>query len=75
MLIAGDPPANLTITETGVAPDSVPDVVSVLLDIDAFAQGLAVTAEAAWEIIERLRHQKNAAFECSITDATRELIL
>ncbi len=74
MLIAGDPPANLTITETGVAPFS-PDVVSVLLDIDAFAQGLAVTAEAAWEIIERLRHQKNAAFECSITDATRELIL
>jgi uncharacterized protein (TIGR04255 family) len=73
ILIAGNPPANLTITETGVAPFS-PEVVSVLLDIDAFVQGLEVTAETAWQIIERLRHEKNSAFEYSITDATRSLI-
>jgi uncharacterized protein (TIGR04255 family) len=49
-------------------------VVSVLLDIDAFVQGLEVTAETGWRIIERLRHEKNSAFEYSITDATRKLI-
>jgi uncharacterized protein (TIGR04255 family) len=74
LLIAGEPPANLTITEMGVAP-LTPGVVSVLLDIDAFVQGLDVTAGTAWQIIERLRQDKNFAFESSITDATRELIL
>ena len=53
----------------------IPEVVSVLLDIDAFVQGLDATPEAAWQIIERLRHEKNTAFESSISDATRKLIL
>jgi uncharacterized protein (TIGR04255 family) len=74
ILIPGDPPANLRITEVGVTPLS-PDVVSVLLDIDSFVQHLDVTSDAAWEIIEHLRHEKNSAFESSITDATRKLIL
>lgn len=74
LLVAGQPPANLTITETGVAPAS-PEVASVILDIDAFVQSLHATSESAWEIIERLRDEKNFAFESCITDATRSLIL
>jgi uncharacterized protein (TIGR04255 family) len=72
--IDGSPRTMLTITETGVAPTS-PDVVSVMLDIDVFAQGLDVTVEEAWNIIERLRDQKNHAFESCITDEARKLIL
>jgi|GEM_PF-3498808 len=74
ILSTAKPPANLTITETVVAPLST-EVVSVLLDIDAFVQGLDETAGTAWQIIERPRHEKNFAFESSITDATRKLIL
>jgi uncharacterized protein (TIGR04255 family) len=39
LLLPSEPPGNLTITETGVAPVS-PDVVSVILDIDAFVAGI-----------------------------------
>jgi uncharacterized protein (TIGR04255 family) len=74
LVLAGEPMANVTITETGVAPAS-PDVVSVILDIDAFARSLQATSEDAWKIIERLRDEKNFAFESCITDATRKLIL
>lgn len=74
LALAGEPMANVTITETGVAPAS-PDVVSVILDIDAFARSLRATSKDEWEIIERLRHEKNFAFESCITDATRKLIL
>jgi uncharacterized protein (TIGR04255 family) len=64
----------LTITETGVAP-ARSDVVSILLDIDVFVQGIEVPGADAWQIVERLRHEKNSAFESSITDATRNLII
>jgi uncharacterized protein (TIGR04255 family) len=74
IVFAGDPPAKVTITEMVVTPFT-PDVVSVLLDIDAFVQGLDISTDAAWPIIERLRHEKNSAFEYSISDATRQLIL
>jgi uncharacterized protein (TIGR04255 family) len=74
LLTAGEPPARLTITETGLEPAN-PDVVSILLDIDAFVQGIEVAGPTAWQFIERLRHEKNSAFESSITDATRKLIL
>jgi len=73
ILIAGEPAANLTITETAMVP-LTPNVVSILLDIDAFVQGLEAKPEAAWQIIERLRDEKNLAFESCITDATRKLI-
>jgi uncharacterized protein (TIGR04255 family) len=73
LLLGGSPPARMTITETGVQPAG-PDVVSILLDIDAFVQGVEVAAPAAWEILERLRHEKNSGFEWSITDAARLLI-
>jgi uncharacterized protein (TIGR04255 family) len=48
------------------------NVVSTLLDIDAIKQ-LEMDSALAWQMIGNLRDVKNAAFEASITDATREL--
>lgn len=73
LVLDGEPQSNLTITETGVAPVS-PDVVSLILDIDTFVQSLHATSDGAWQIIERLRDEKNFAFEACITEATRKLI-
>jgi uncharacterized protein (TIGR04255 family) len=65
---------SLVITETGAAPP-VPNVVSIVLDIDAFVEGdPEFTPEEAWNRIDGLRHEKNGAFEACITDRVRDLI-
>jgi uncharacterized protein (TIGR04255 family) len=63
----------LIITEATAAPPG-PNVISVLLDIDAIVQNINVSAADAWNIVDDLRHEKNQAFEACITDSVRSLI-
>lgn len=63
----------LIVTETMVQPARI-GVVSTVLDIDCFVQNVDLDPAAAWQVIEELRQEKNAAFEACITEATRELI-
>jgi uncharacterized protein (TIGR04255 family) len=65
--------AMLLITETTAAPPR-PDLVSTLLDIDVFAQRNNINDGNVWQIIERLRVEKNRVFEACITDRVRDLI-
>jgi uncharacterized protein (TIGR04255 family) len=63
----------LIITEATVEPPR-PDLVSVLLDIDAIVQNTNLSATDAWHIVDQLRHEKNQTFEACITDSMRSLI-
>ena len=56
------------------APAPRPDFISTLLDIDVFVQSDSIDETTAWSTIERLRDEKNRAFEACITDKLRELI-
>jgi uncharacterized protein (TIGR04255 family) len=58
-----------------LVPPSGPNVVSVVLDIDVFKQGLKLESEdELWNTMEALRLRKNLVFEGCITNNTRELI-
>ena len=63
------------ILNTGIAGSHMPNTMFVTLDLDVFC-GESTRADSAfiWRIMETLRAKKNALFEASITDATRELI-
>jgi uncharacterized protein (TIGR04255 family) len=65
--------AMLLITETTVTPPE-PGLMSMLLDIDVFVQDDKINDSGVWQIIERLRNEKNRAFEACITDKVRDLI-
>jgi uncharacterized protein (TIGR04255 family) len=66
--------AMVVITEAMVAPPR-PDVVSVVLDIDVFKEGLNLESdEEIWSTVETFRLRKNLVFEGCITNTTRELI-
>ena len=60
------------ITQTMVPPPT-PHEVSVILDIDIFAQREELSDDDAWVLVEALRIRKNDFFEGCITDKTREL--
>lgn len=63
----------LTLTQA-VAPVSHTEMNSVILDLDVFKAGAAMTSDdEAWELLETLRSRKNEYFEGSITDKTRAL--
>jgi uncharacterized protein (TIGR04255 family) len=58
-----------------MVPPTTPDVVSLVLDIDVFKQGLKLESdEEVWNAMEALRSRKNLIFEACITNNTRELI-
>ncbi len=63
----------LAIVTQTLAPSLDANTVSVILDIDIFAQGQEMPDERAWSLVEDLRVRKNDLFEGSITDRTREL--
>jgi uncharacterized protein (TIGR04255 family) len=64
--------AIVIVTQALVKSSSV-DTVSVIVDIDAFVQGISAADDEAWPTLEALRVRKNDYFEGSITDRTREL--
>ena len=65
----------MLVLNEAIVPPSVPDVVSVVLDIDVFKQGLKLESDDdVWNIMDTLRLRKNLIFEGCITNNTRELI-
>jgi uncharacterized protein (TIGR04255 family) len=66
--------AMLVLNEAMVPPSS-PNVVSIVLDIDVFQQGLKLESDdEVWSTMEIFRLRKNLIFEGCITNNTRELI-
>ncbi len=66
----------MVILNTAMIPAVREGVVSIVLDIDIFrTQNVPQDEDSLWAFAERLRHAKNAIFEASITDATRELFV
>ena len=66
--------AMLVLSEVMVPP-ARPDVVSLVLDIAVFMQGLKLESDdEVWSAMEVLRVRKNLIFEGCITNNTRELI-
>jgi uncharacterized protein (TIGR04255 family) len=66
--------ATLLINEA-VTLASGPDTIPIVLDLDLFAENLAITDEKAmWSKLEELHARQGLYFEASITDKTRELI-
>jgi uncharacterized protein (TIGR04255 family) len=66
--------AMLFLNEALVPPTS-PEVVSLVLDLDIFKDGLSLlTDDEIWDTMEVLRVRKNLVFEGCITNTTRELI-
>ena len=61
------------LTQTMVVPPPVENCVSVILDVEIFAQRQHMSPAAAWDLLDELRLRKNALFEASITDKAREL--
>jgi uncharacterized protein (TIGR04255 family) len=65
----------MLILNEAMVPPSGPNVVSVVLDIDVFKQGLKLESDdEVWNTMEALRLRKNLVFEGCITNNTRELI-
>jgi uncharacterized protein (TIGR04255 family) len=65
----------MLILNEAMVPPSGPDVVSVVLDIDVFKQGIKLQSDDdVWNIMDALRVRKNLIFEGCITNNTRELI-
>jgi uncharacterized protein (TIGR04255 family) len=65
----------MLILNEAMVPPSGPGVVSVVLDIDVFKQGLKLESDGeVWSILEAFRLKKNLVFEGCITNRTRELI-
>ena len=67
--------SSLLILNQAVIPAPMPDVVSVLLDIDLFREiDLPDDYSALWDVLEQLHTRTDQVFEACITDRTRELI-
>jgi uncharacterized protein (TIGR04255 family) len=67
--------AGMVILNEAMVPPPGPDIVSVVLDINIFKQGLKLeTEDELWNTMEVLRLRKNLIFEGCITNTTRELI-
>ncbi len=65
----------MLIVNEAIAPPTIPDFLTILLDFDLFRQQIwDSNDENIWHFLEELRHRKNEVFEASITDKTRELI-
>jgi uncharacterized protein (TIGR04255 family) len=65
----------MLILNEAIVPPSGPDVVSVVLDIDVFKQGIKIDSDnEVWTVLEALRLRKNLIFEACITNNMRELI-
>jgi uncharacterized protein (TIGR04255 family) len=65
----------MLVLNEAMVPPSGPGVVSVVLDIDVFKQGLKIESDdEIWSVLEALRLRKNLIFEGCITNNTRELI-
>lgn len=57
-------------------PPQKPDFASVIIDIDVFRDNAGCASdEEVWELLEVVRNAKNEAFEASITNSARELII
>jgi uncharacterized protein (TIGR04255 family) len=67
--------AMLILNEAMVPPPNA-EVVSIVVDIDVFKQGLKLHSDAAevWSLLDVFRLRKNLIFEGCITNNTRELI-
>ncbi len=66
--------ATLILNEA-LVPPAGPEVVSLVLDIDVFRQGMKFESDdEVWDTLEVLRLRKNLVFEGCITNNTRELI-
>jgi uncharacterized protein (TIGR04255 family) len=66
---------SMLILNEAMVPPARPDVVSVILDIDVFKQGIKLESDdEMWDILESLRVRKNLVFEGCITNSMRELI-
>jgi uncharacterized protein (TIGR04255 family) len=64
------------IINTGLEAAPLPDVMSVLLDIDLFcAETFEVDENKIWNVLNQLRDRKNDIFEAAITDEVRRMIL
>lgn len=55
-------------------PPQMPDVISVLLDIELGREIELPDPEAVWDVLEQLHTRTDQVFEACITDLTRELI-
>ena len=67
--------ASMLILNEAMVPPPGPDLVSVILDIDVFKQGIKLESDdEVWSILESLRVRKNLVFESCITNKMRELI-
>lgn len=67
-------PSMLVLNQALVPPETL-EVVSVLLDIDIFCTvNFSGTSDECWNLLEKLRIQKNNVFNACITDKTREII-
>lgn len=65
----------MLVLNQALIPPPLPDVVSILLDIDLFRETDLPDDEAAlWDILEQLHTRTDQVFEACITDRTRELI-
>lgn len=65
----------LLIINEAMAPQTNPNLVTIILDLDLFREQIwASDDEDLWQFLGKLRHRKNEVFEASITDKTRELI-
>lgn len=66
--------AMLVLTQAVVPPPRT-GIVSIVLDIDVACANNALTDDnEIWQLLDRLRDEKNKVFEGCITDAARELI-
>ena len=69
-------PRYRAVVNSGVEPGVPASPAVLLLDIDVFCENrLDVQDPAIWQVMQALRHRKNAIFEASITDKVRESIL
>jgi uncharacterized protein (TIGR04255 family) len=65
----------MLVLNEAMVPPAGPNVVSVVLDIDVFKEGLKFESDdEVWSTMEVLRLRKNLIFEGCITNNTRELI-
>lgn len=66
---------NLHITiNTATAPSPLPRASSILLDLDLYTTvDIPMREDHLWEMVDRMREQKNAAFDACITEASKKL--
>lgn len=66
--------AHLILTQALVSPPPVPNVASVILDIDLFRERIELNSDdGLWDLLKTFRARKNQVFESCITDNARLL--